>query len=77
MYTRFEDELKTLTFIEIWKYLHNLDSTKSMMKHKFNDYGSIKSNVLTLQMRLNNNTNLLRIQLYEYFTFLGGKYADI
>ncbi len=26
-----------------------------MMKHKFNDLGSIKSNLVTLNMRLNNN----------------------
>ncbi len=34
---------------------HIKDSAKSVMKHKFNDQGGIKLNMLTLNLRLSNN----------------------
>ncbi len=37
LYTGIGDQLKTLNVLEVWNDLYNLDSTKSMMKHKFND----------------------------------------
>ncbi len=37
-----------------FEMIYNLDSTESIVKHKFNDLNSIKSNVKTLNMRLNN-----------------------
>ncbi len=49
LYTGFEDQVKMLTVLEIWKALH------TQMKHTFNDKGSVKPNMLTRNMRLNNN----------------------
>ncbi len=37
---------------EIWQDFDLKDSTKCMMKQKFNGYGCIKSKLLTLNMRL-------------------------
>ncbi len=37
LYCGFEDQLNTLNVHGIWNDLYNNDSTKSMMKHKFND----------------------------------------
>ncbi len=52
--TGFEDQL--VAVIErpwnVWQDFNNLDSTRSVMKHKFNDYGSIKSKLMTLDMEL-------------------------
>ncbi len=44
LYPGFENQLKTLNVLKIRTDLYNQDSTKSIMKHKYNDYGSIKSN---------------------------------
>ncbi len=55
LFIGFKDQVKTLNVLKIWNDLHNEDSTKYMIKHKFNDLRSIKSYVLILNMRLNNN----------------------
>ncbi len=62
LYTGIKDQLKTLNFHEIWNDLQ----LRSMVQPKWNDLGSIKSNILTLNKRLSNNAS----PLDSYNTFL-------